>query len=221
MSGFIDEYLPDEIPGYPCISVPRTKTSIQVNWGGKERRNQEWDHPLHRFLLPEAVARDWVHIEVLKKHWLIMGGPAATWPFRDPLDFASCDLDAPNRVPNYTMLDQLIGTATGFTDRFQLVKEYEVGSNTYSRTIHLPVEGTVLVAHNGILVPDTDYTVSRPGGEILFDVPPPLGGSGEIRAGFLFDNEVRYENDDTLESLVRTFEIGGFSDISLTEVRPC
>ncbi len=218
---FIDEYLPDEIPGYPCISVPRTKTVIQVNAGGNERRNKEWDDPLHRFILPEAVAREWEPIEILKKHWLIMGGPANTWPFRDPLDFASIDLDAPNKVPSYTMTDQPLGTVDGFTQRFQLKKRYTVGSQTYDRTIYLPVSSTVLVSRDGVLVSSSSYTVTRPGGEIVFTTPPVLGGAGILKAGFLFDCEVRYESDDTLESLVRTFQVGGFSDINLTEVRRC
>lgn len=222
MSGFIDEYMPDEIPGYPCISVPRTKTAIQVNSGGNERRNQQWDHPLHRFILPEAVARDWEPIEVLKKHWLIMHGPAYSFPFRDPLDFASCDLEAPNREPVTDETDQLLGVVDGFTQRWQLTKRYTVGAFSYDRSIHLPVLDTVFVARDGVLVDDSLYSVTRPGGEVVFAVPPVVDGNpGVLTAGFLFDCEVRYEGDDTLEGIVRSFQIGAFGDISLTEVRPC
>ncbi len=222
MSGFIDEYMPDDIPGYPCISVPRFKTAIQINSGGNERRNKDWRHPLHRFILPEIVAREWFQIEALKKHWLIMRGPAHSWPFRDPLDFASCDLEVPNeRDPDISELDQSLGTVDGFTDTWQLTKRYEVGAETYDRTIYLPVVESVLVARDGVLIDPSTYEVTRPGGEIVFDVPPVLGGAGILTAGFLFDCEVRYESDDTLETLVRTFEVGGGSDINLTEVRPC
>lgn len=218
-SSFKDEYLPDEIPGYPCISVPRTKTTIQVDAGGGERRNKQWAHPLHRFILPEANARDWEHIEVLKKHWLIMGGPLHSWPFRDPLDFASCDLDAPTLVPDISPIDQALGTGNGIKDRFQLVKRYQVGTLTYDRPIYLPIIDTVEIASDGVLVDPANYTVSRPGGEVVFGVPPLAGKV--LTAGFLFDCEVRYESDDTLESLVRTFQVGGFSDITLSEVRRC
>lgn len=225
---FLDVYMPDEVPGYPCISAPRTKTTIQVNAGGNERRNQEWEHPLHRFVLPEALARDWTVVEDLKKHWLITAGPYYSFPWRDPLDKASCDLLAANE-PDETLggriseTDQFIGTANGFTDTFQLIKTYSRGGQAYDRTIHLPVLSTVVVAIDGVLVDDADYTVTRPGGEIVFGIPPeePEEGPGIITAGFLFDVEVRFESDDQLETLVRTWQAGGFSDLTLVEVRPC
>lgn len=221
---FIDEYMPEEIPGYPCVSAPRFKTTIQVNSGGNERRNQEWEHPLHQFILPEGIRSADV-INGLKSHWLIMAGPFNSFPWRDPLDKASID-----HIPNYpdddledliSETDQYIGTVDGFTDTFQLVKTYSVGGNLYDRIIHLPVVDTVLVAIDGVLVSDTDYTVTRPGGEIVFDVPPPISGAGIITAGFLFDVEVRFESDDAFEGIVRTWQAGGFSDLTLIEVRPC
>lgn len=220
---FIDEYMPDEVPGYGAISAPRFKTMIQVSAGGNERRNQEWEHPLHQFILPEAVARDTAVINGLKKHWLIMRGPFHSFPWADPMDMASID-HVPNLPSNeiealISETDQFIGNTDGFTDTFQLVKTYSVGGETYNRTIHLPVVDTVLVAVDGVLIPDTDYTVSRPGGEITFDVPPVAGD--QVTAGFLFDVEVRFESDDAFEGIVRTWQAGGFSDITLIEVRPC
>lgn len=220
---FIDEYMPEAVPGYPCISAPRFKTTIQVNAGGNERRNQEWEHPLHTFILPEAVARDTDVVNNLRKHWFVTKGPFHSFPWTDPMDMASVD-----HIPNLpddelealiSETDQFIGSTDGFTDTFQLVKTYSVGGNTYDRTIYLPRVATVLVAVDGVLVPDTDYTVSRPGGVITFDVPPAAGDL--VTAGFLFDVEVRFESDDAFEGIVRTWQAGGFSDLTLVEVRPC
>lgn len=216
---FIDEYLPFGVPGYPCASVPRTKTSINVTSGGRESRNREWEHPLHRFILPQAAGRQWEVVEELKKHWLIMAGPAHSWPFKDPLDFASTDLPNPNVAPTVAASDQLIGTGTGFTDTFQLTKTYTVGAQTYIRNIHLPVLSSVVISANAVVVDPADYSVSRPGGVVTFDTPPTNGHV--IRAGFLFDCEVRFESDDQLESILRTYQVGGFADIALIEVRPC
>lgn len=218
---FLDIYMPEEVPGYPCISAPRTRTTIQVDSGGGERRNQEWEHPLHQFILPEAVARDWSVVQDLMKHWRIMRGPYYSWPWRDPLDFSSGDLIAPNpdTDPVPSMTDQVIGTGTGFTDSFQLVKTYSRGGETYERSIHLPVLHTVVVAVDGVLIPDTDYSVSRPGGVITFDTPP--GNGDVVTAGFLFDVEVRFEGDDVFEGILRTWQAGGFADLTLIEVRRC
>jgi len=218
---FVDEYLPAKVLGVGFVSAPRTSTSIQVSAGGGERRNQNWEHPLHRFIAPEAT-REWAVVQGLLKHWRIMAGPFHSFPLRDPLDFASCDLVKPNLVPTLAMTNQVIGTADGFTDRFQLVKKYVVGSETYTRTVHLPVLASVLVAIDGVLVADTDYTVSRPGGEILFDTPPPLtAGADIITAGFLFDCEARFESDDQLEQIMRATKLAGFADLNLVEVRAC
>jgi hypothetical protein len=74
MGEFVDQYMPSKVPGYPCASSPRTKTTIQVDSGGGEQRNQDWEHPLHRFVLPEAAGRDWAVIEALMKHWRVMRG---------------------------------------------------------------------------------------------------------------------------------------------------
>lgn len=218
---FLDIYMPAAVPGYPCVSSPRTKTTIQVNAGGSERRNQEWEHPLHRFVLPEAIAREWSVVEELKKHWLITKGPYYSFAWRDPLDFSSTDLVVPNPAtdPVPEMDEQALGTGDGFTDSFQLTKRYTYESQTYDRTIHLPVLSTVVVADNGVLVDSSDYTVSRPGGIVTFDTPP-LNGHA-LTAGFLFDVEVRFEADDIFEGILRTWQAGGFADLTLIEVRPC
>lgn len=218
---FLDIYMPEGVPGYPCISAPRTKTTIQVNAGGNERRNQDWDHPLHSYILPEAIARQWAVVEDLKKHWLITKGPYYSFAWRDPLDFTSGDLDAPNPATDPTpgMEDQALGIGDGFTDSFQLKKRYTYGSQNYDRTIHLPVLSSVVVAIDSVVVGENDYTVSRPGGVVTFDTPPTIGA--EITAGFLFDVEVRFESDDAFEGILRSWQAGGFADITLIEVRPC
>lgn len=217
---FLDTYMPDEIPGYPCVSSPRFKTTITSDWGGSEGRNQEWEHPLFKFVLPQGV-RHWSAVQGLSKMWKVTAGPFHTFPWRDPLDFSSADLVIPNPetdpVPSIT--DQAIGTGDGIADTFQLVKTYTYGSGSYERTIHLPVLSTVVIANNGVLVDPADYTVTRPGGAVQFDVPPANGHA--ITAGFLFDVEVRFESDDAFEGILQTWQAGGFADITLIEVRPC
>lgn len=216
---FIDEYMPSQVPGYPCISAPRTKTRINVTSGGRERRNQEWEHPLRRFVLPEAAGREWSVVEALTKHWYVTAGPANSFPWKDPLDFASCDLARPNVTPTVAFTDQAVATGDGINDTFQLLKAYSVGAETYSRTIHLPVLSSVKIGVSGALVDPSLYTISRPGGVLQFDLPPADGAA--ITAGFLFDVEVRFESDDAIEGILRDRYVGGFADITLIEVRPC
>lgn len=221
---FIDEYMPDAVPGYPCISSPRTKTSIKVTAGGRENRNQEWEHPLMRFNLPEAPGRNFAVINALQHHWRAMRGPLHSFPFTDPLDKASIDLRVANEPDDEVLArishtDQALGTGDGLQHEFQLVKTYAVGAQTYTRNILLPVVDTVLIGVDGVLLADTEYTVSRQGGVVSFNTPPANGDV--ITAGFLFDVEVRFEDDDVFEGIVRTYQVGGFAALDLVEVRPC
>ena len=221
---FVDEYMPDHVPGYPCISSPRTRTTIKVTAGGRENRNREWEHPLMRFSLPEAPGRDFTVINALQHHWRVMAGPLHSFPFRDPLDKASVDLTVANEpdedvLARISHTDQVIGTGDGLTRAFQLVKTYAVGAQSYVRAITLPVLDTVQIGVDGALVADTDYSVDRHGGTVTFDTPPANGDP--ITAGFLFDVEVRFEDDDVLEAIVRTYQVGGFAALDLVEVRAC
>lgn len=207
------------MPGYPCDSTPRFSTTITSVDSGAEQVNRNWQHPLYRFTLPEA-ARTWDIVEAVKDHFMVMGGPAHTWPFRDPLDFASRALDKPNKVPTVTLTDQVIGTGDGATTSFQISKTYERGAYSYARKIELPVLSTVLIAVNGLDVSGSNpWTVTRPGGVVSFTSAPSPGAS--ITAGFLFDNIVRFESDDSLATILHNFCVGGFADITLLGVRSC
>lgn len=216
MTRFVDEYLDSKVPGYPCVSSPRWSTEIVAVDSGAETVNQRWANPLMRFTLPEAV-RDMTVFNAVRDHWLVMRGPVHTWPWRDPLDFASVSLDEPNQVPVISSIDQVIGTGDGVTTNFQLVKTYTRGAQSYTRTIRLPVLNTVTVSIDSNEV--TNYTVSRPGGVITFDTAPLVGEV--IMAGFLFDVEVRFEDDLSFDGIVQSFGLGGFADITLIESRGC
>ena len=222
MSRFVDELIPDTVPGYPCISSPRWSTDIQIVDSGAERANQRWEHPLRDFTLPDAV-REQETFEIIYHHWLAMRGPLYTFPFSDPLDFASASLESPNIEPTLSVVDQPIGTGDGFTTDFQLVKVYSSGGQTYTRNIYHPVSGTVIIGINGAnadtLSPTIDYTVNRLTGIVSFDVAPVAGTA--ITAGYLFDVEVRFSDDSTFDGIVKTYGVSGFASIELTEVRPC
>lgn len=217
MSRFEDVYLDPCVPGYPCISSPRWMTRIVQVDSGAEQVEQRWEHPLHRFTLPEAV-RDMDTFNSVRDHWLVMRGPAKTWPWRDPLDFASVNLKMPNKAPTITNMDQQIGVGDGFTRSFQLVRTYTRGSATYTRRIVLPVVSSMLVSIDGVAQLG-GWTVSRPGGVLTFDTPPE--DVSIIRVGFLFDCLVRFENDSSFDGIVRNFGVGGFADINLFETRNC
>ncbi len=228
-ASFIDEYLPDEIQGVPCQSQPRFSTRIVLAKDGDETRNRNWQSPLRKFMLPEAIC-DMEGLEAGLSHFEVMGGPFSSFPFRDPIEFASCALEQPNVIPAYTGLDQVLGTGDGSTYQFQLARVRQVGSATYTRTIKLPILDTIEILINGLLPADVpsgspDYgpyavaSISRPGGLVTFTTPPHAGLA--LTWGGLFDTLVRWEADDTFDGVVHSLQTTGVSPISLVELRNC
>lgn len=222
MGLFYDVYLPSSVPGYPCLSSPVFSTTITEAAGGDEGRNRNWRHPKRKFKLPAAQAREWNVIQDLINHALVMGGPEAAFPFRDPLDFATIGLAVPNErdaaiTPRLGATDQNFGTGDGTTRSFTLAKTYTRGPYTYQRAIELPVVGTMKVAVHG--TPTTAYAVTRPGGVVTFDVAPPNGHA--ITWGGLFDVPVRFDQDTAIDAIIQAYQAGGFAEINLDEVRVC
>lgn len=218
MSVFVDEYLPDEVPGYPCVSSPRWNTKIVTVDSGDEQVSERWANPLYRFTLPRAV-REHATFAAVRDHWLALRGPACTFPFRDPLDFASAELDFPNQTPALASTNQQIGTGDGVTTSFQLVKNYTVGSQTYSRNIYLPVISSVLIAIDGLDPYPIGWDVTRDGGVVTFDTAP--SPSAIITAGFLFDVEVRFESDEAFDGIVQAYTASGFADLTFVGKKRC
>jgi uncharacterized protein (TIGR02217 family) len=219
---FVDTYISNKIRGWPCEVIPRFSTIITASDSGAEQANRRWRHPLYSYQLPEAI-RSHADYEAIRDHWLAMGGPAQTWPWKDPLDFASRALIAPNRSSDVDGADQLLGTGDGVQAQYQLIKTYTVGAQSYVREITLPVVDSVVVLVDGdapedLIIPLT-WTVSRPGGVIQFDGPVPLGMP--VTAGYLFDVEVRFEADDSFEGIAKAYSAAGVSDLKLIGVRSC
>lgn len=224
MTRFVDKYLSSRIQGWPVEVTPMFSTQMVEVDSGAEHANQRWLDPRRDINIPQGV-RDFATFNALQKHFLQMGGPARTWPWRDPTDFASRDLTTINTVPTTDGTDQLIGVGDGFNKVFQLCKTYDIGSpaEPYTRTIYLPVLSSVEVSIDGVDSADTSppspWSVSRYGGVVTFVTAPANGAV--IRAGFLFDIIVRFEADDTMKAIMQTYGVSGFADVPLREVRYC
>ena len=225
---FIDAYPPASIMKFGFVSSPRFSTNITAVASGAERRNRNWAHPLHSFAAPEAVECH-EHLVALHNMWMTTAGPLHTFPFRDPLDFASRDLIAPGVAPAVGPTDQVLGIADGTQREWQLVRRYAFGGQGYERVISHPVVASVVVAINA-LPPETDNPVTMPGGPYAWEVDRLTGVVSfdkvldeglVVTAGFLFDVEARFENDDSYDGIVRSYRVSGHADLVFQEVRPC
>lgn len=217
MSRFRDVYLDRRIPSYPIMASPRFSTDIVIVDSGAEAANQKWSQALYKFTIPEAVRTMEVYDAVLS-HWMIMGGPAYIFPFRNPMDFASKVLTKPAFAPSITPFDQSIGVGDGAKLTFQIVKNYQRGSYVHARKIYLPVVSSVVVGVNGVQVM-SGWSVNRTTGIITFTAPPTAGHA--ITCGYLYDIVVRFENDDSFDGISRSYGVAGYSDLTFVETVMC
>src|SRR5690606_1258599 len=110
-------------------------------------------------------------------------GRARAFPLRDFSDFSSAGSGDPPDPG-----DQVMGEGNGVDAAFQLIKWYGAnengGESAYLRQILLPVVESVRIALDGVEQAG-GWSVSRPGGVVIFETPPASGVA--ISAGFLFD----------------------------------
>ena len=228
MARFKDVYAPPGMPTHPVYCGPRWKHRIVTVDSGDEQVNPVWEHALQKYSMPECI-RDFASYCAVRNHWYAMKGPTHTWPFRDPLDYSSIDhmYHPDDPTPDISAYDQIIGYGDGATTEFQLIRNYASGDETHARPIYLPLAGFVIYAIDGgpeqnalaAPSPGADCTVTRPGGILTFADPPDEGAV--ITAGYFFDVEVRFENDEAFEGIFQGPNAGGYASINLVEVRHC
>jgi uncharacterized protein (TIGR02217 family) len=132
--------------------------------------------------------------------------------WKDWTDYKS---SRPSREPDF--LDQEIGVGDDVTDKFQLLKIYRSGDETYARDIRKPVVDTVLIGLGGdALAEGTHYTVDLATGMVTFMVPP--GEGAIITAGYEFDVPVRFDID-RLEMSHASFVTGEIPSVPVVELR--
>lgn len=230
MGLFIDEPVTYAVLGLPCHVAPKFSTRITAVKSGDENRNRNWKTPLREFTFPDLAA-EVIDYQALEDHWLVMGGPEASWPLRNPIEFASVPVDENDQEPETSGLDQPLGDGDGLTSTFQLAKQRTVGSaRVFTQPIYLPVLDTIEVLMNGLLPaavpggfpyfgPYAISSISRPGGIVTFDKP--VASGLHLTWGGLFDVEVRYASDDALAGIIHSIETSGATSLVFQEVRRC
>jgi uncharacterized protein (TIGR02217 family) len=179
---FHDVLLPDGFQ-YASNAGPGFATIVQQSASGHEVRIARQSQALHRLSLIKALQTP-AEAKALKSFALERRGALHSFKVRDFSDFTS----ASDGETAPTNLDQVLGTGDGATTQFQLVKRYGyLGPNEYTRTITLPVSGSVVCALNAS--PTTSFTVSSTG-VVTFTTAPGIGVV--VTAGFQFYVPVRF-----------------------------
>jgi uncharacterized protein (TIGR02217 family) len=181
---------------------PEFRTQITELASGHELRNSPWAGSRRRWEVGTAL-RDLAELRVLMAFFEARRGPLHGFLFRDPFDHSSA---APGQRPGPD--DVRLGTGDGTRTRFALLN----GEGVSARPILTPVAASVQVSVDG--QPRRQGWTLAAGG-VQFERPPAAGA--EVRAGFLFDVPVRFEQD-RLDGLIDAFGAGRVVSLGLVEL---
>ncbi|WJH39420.1 TIGR02217 family protein [Aliirhizobium terrae] len=210
MSGFHEVRFPLRV-ALGASGGPVRRTEIVNLSNGREQRNQRWRDSRRNYDAGSGV-RSLADLYAVLEFFEARRGQLYGFRFRDPVDWASC---APGGA--VSAVDQVIGTGDGETAVFPLMKTYQDAGGSWKRRIAKPVAGTVVVAVDGMMMPETSYVVDAATGVITFVADRVPGAGALVQAGFEFDVPVRFDIDRIDVNLAH-FDAGRIPTIPLTEV---
>lgn len=191
---------------------PERRTEVVTLGSGQEQRNTRWADSRRRFNAGYGI-KSLADLQTVIEFFEERRGRLFGFRFRDQLDWKSCKSNA-----EIAAVDQDIGTGDGQNRLFQLTKRYGGEAYGYIKTITKPVDGSVLVARNGVTVDPSEYVLNPETGLITFNEASTPESGDEISAGFLFDIPVRFDADEISVNLSH-FEAGDIPSIPLVELR--
>lgn len=207
---FHEEQFPPKI-SFGALGGPYRRTEIVSLHSGFEERNTPWAHSRRRWDAGVGM-RTLDELEAITGFFEARQGQMYGFRWKDWADYRSATASFPIEFD-----DQVIGIGDGVQDRWQLVKTYRSGEQSYVRPIVKPVGASVRVGIGGVeLQEDVAWSVDLTTGLISFVHPP--DEFMEITAGFEFDVPVRFDTDEILTS-VEHFGAGQAPSVPVVEVR--
>jgi uncharacterized protein (TIGR02217 family) len=196
--GFVEIQFPTDI-SYGSSGGPEYATDVVASSSGYEQRNVNWAEARARYNVAHGVKTK-AQLDTLIAFFRARKGRAYGFRFKDWTDYQA---------------NATLGVGDGIKTQYQLIKTYNSGAVTETRTITKPVSGSVQVYKNAVLQ-TTGVTVDTARGTVTFAVAPPAGQV--ITAGFQFDVPVRFDTD-RLSASLDAYGIHSWQDIPLVEVR--
>tara|TARA_R110002020_G_scaffold189446_4_gene388480 strand:+ start:3399 stop:4040 length:642 start_codon:yes stop_codon:yes gene_type:complete len=192
---------------------PGRRTDIVALSNGGETRNARWADARRRYDAGTGL-RGLEDLYQLTAFFEARRGQLYGFRFRDPVDHASVP---PGQA--VTAIDQQIGTGDGIQTLFELTKTYADTGGATVRRIEKPVEGSVLLAVDGVVLDPGNYTVDPAAGLVTISpglVPAP---GAVVTAGYEFDIPVRFDTD-RIEISLAAFKAGAAPSVPLVEIKP-
>ena len=211
--GFHEVQFPPDI-SYGSKGGPGFKTEILTTDSGSEQRVAKWSTP-RRFYDVSFGLKSWQDMKRVISFYIARLGAAYGFRYKDWLDYTS-STTGPVFSPVFT--DQQIGVGDGVKTSFQLVKTYNDGFISRTRTITKPVNGTVTIGVGGVQQ-TSGWTVNSATGIVTFTSAPAYGML--ISAGYEFDVPVRFDasSDQLISANLDDFDNSSIQSIGLIEIK--
>jgi uncharacterized protein (TIGR02217 family) len=171
---FIDTRLSPQV-NVGFAGGPEWNTLVRQMANGLAMRRGNWSMPHHRYTADYTLLDPTAQNEILAA-FIAARGQVHSFRFKDWNDFRA--------------INQAMAVGDGTNTPRQLTKAYTFGTETYTRTITLPISNTVAITANGVPLP---VTVNA-----LTGMVTPVGSwptAQVIKASFEFDVRVRFGAD--------------------------
>lgn len=199
MTVFHDVQFPSDI-SYGSSGGPQYSTDIIITNSGHEQRNINWAESRSYYNIVHGVkTKD--QMDILIEFFRARKGRAYGFRFKDWSD--------------YDVVGQNIGVGGGVQSVFALKKTYTNGGAATDRAITKPVDNSVSIYVDNMLV-SSGVTVDYTSGQVTFDAAPDNGAV--IAADFEFDVPVRFDTD-RLSASLDSYGVHSWGNIPLVEVR--
>lgn len=199
MTSFHEVRFPEDI-AYGSSGGPEYSTDVVITAGGYEQRNVNWQDARAVYNVAHGV-KTGEQLDSLLAFFRARKGRAYGFRFKDWAD--------------YKAENQQIGVGNGVNTTFQLVKRYVSGGVTETRAIKRPVDNSVDIYVDNILV-SGEYSVNYTTGLVTFLSPP--ANTKIIKADFEFDVPVRFDTD-RLSASLDSYGVHSWRDIPIVEIR--
>lgn len=205
----------DRAYSYRSLIGEQGNTAVVELGNGVEERIQRWGETRLVANLGYAV-KTYADLTAILAFKRAMGHRLDSFRFWNPLDYSTgTNTPSDTSLSLVTNADEQIGTGNASTTTFQLVKRYTNGVNTVTRNLTKPINGTVKVALDGVNQ-TSGWSVNYSTGIVTFTSAP--GNGVDVTAGCQFNDEVRFESDDSsvsIESFERGDVVGGLRIVSV------
>ena len=207
----------DRAYSYRSLVGEQGNTAVVELGSGAEERIQRWGETRLVANLGYAI-KTYADLTAILAFKRAMGHRLDTFRFWNPLDYSTgTNTPSDTSLSLVTNADEQIGTGDAADTTFQLVKRYTNGVNTVTRNLTKPITGTVKVALDAVAKTEgVDFTVNYSTGIVTFTSAP--GNGVDVTAGCQFNDEVRFESDDSsvsIDSYERGDVVGGLRIVSV------